>query len=386
MTAIPKPPLELATRADDPSATVGQVRQRSIVVTELREKLRREAPELASLVTVRAVPTRDIQGMLGTEEALLEYFQAGGDLFVFVLTRTAVHALRLPGEHLDVEVSRLRRALEDPAQHDHEPLSARLYERLVRPLEDHLAVQHLIVVPHGSLHYLPFNVLRGPRGAVIDRWTVRYLPSASVMKYLAERAASGEAVLAIGNPDLGQPGLQLRYAGEEATRIGGHVPGSRVLLGGAATETAFRELAPRYRYLHLASHGRFDAKAPLTSGLYLARDALHDGVLTVEEIYSLRLNASLATLSACETALGTLSAGDDIVGLTRGLLYAGARSVVASLWRVDDEATLRLMTEFYAGLETRGKAEALRRAQLATRRRYAHPFYWAAFQLTGAAR
>jgi len=123
----------------------------------------------------------------------------------------------------------------------------------------------------------------------------------------------------------------------------------------------------------------------LSSGLYLAKDAKNDGVLTVGELYSMNLDADLVTLSACETGLGKVANGDDVVGLTRGFLYAGSRSIVASLWSVDDQATATLMKAFYENLSNQNKQEALRLAQLKTRKTFPHPFYWAAFQLTGRA-
>ena len=114
-----------------------------------------------------------------------------------------------------------------------------------------------------------------------------------------------------------------------------------------------------FKYLHIASHGTFNADSPLTSALLLAKDSTNDGTLTVGELYSMRLNADLVTLSACETGLGKIANGDDVVGLTRGFLYAGSRSIVASLWKVDDEATAYLMTRFYSALKSTSKREAL---------------------------
>lgn len=106
-------------------------------------------------------------------------------------------------------------------------------------------------------------------------------------------------------------------------------------------------------------------------------------MLTSEDLYSLQINADLVTLSACETAIGKISNGDDVIGLSRGFLYAGASSTVASLWQVDDEATSFLMIEFYKNLKSTNKRQALRAAQLETKKRYPQPYYWAAFQLIG---
>jgi CHAT domain-containing protein len=106
-------------------------------------------------------------------------------------------------------------------------------------------------------------------------------------------------------------------------------------------------------------------------------------VLTVADLYTLRFDADLVTLSACETGLGKVASGDDVIGLTRGFLYAGARSIVASLWEVDDAATEQLMLAFYGNLQTHDKRESLRLAQIDTRTRYPQPLFWAAFQIVG---
>ena len=117
----------------------------------------------------------------------------------------------------------------------------------------------------------------------------------------------------------------------------------------------------------------------------LSKDDTSDGRLKVGKLYSMRLDADLVTLSACETGLGKVANGDDVVGLTRGFLYAGASTIVASLWKVDDQATAQLMNQFYQRLKSGDKREALRQAQLETSRQFSHPYFWAAFQLTGNA-
>ncbi len=154
-----------------------------------------------------------------------------------------------------------------------------------------------------------------------------------------------------------------------------------------ASKESVNMQASQYAYLHFATHGTFDARSPRSSGLLLAvrpeAGNLQEGMLTVDDLYSLDLNAELVTMSACETALADVQSGDDLIGLTRGFLYAGAKNIVASLWQVDDAATEQLMVQFYKNMATSSKAEALRRAQLSIRVKYPHPFYWAAFQLNG---
>jgi CHAT domain-containing protein len=152
-----------------------------------------------------------------------------------------------------------------------------------------------------------------------------------------------------------------------------------------ASRTNLQNFGGDYSVIHLAVHGVFDLDKPLNSALLLAADRNNDGLLRASDLYNLSLSADLVTLSACETALGKVSTGDDVVGFTRGFLYAGARSLISSLWQVDDEATRDLMVNFYTNLPKMSKDEALRQAQLKAKIKYPHPYYWAAFLLTGSA-
>ena len=294
--------------------------------------------------------------------------------------------MKLDQVGLEGEVQTLRAAVEQSGSEAWQAVAGRLHARLWQPLEPLLGgASRVLIVAHGTLHYLPFAVLRGADGKLlVERYGLRFLPGASVLKFLRP-SATGASLLALGNPDLGDARLDLNFAGEEARAVSGLFPDARLLLRQEASETNFRKAAGSFRRIHVASHGSFRADAPLASGLYLARDAENDGLLTVGELYDLSLSADLVTLSACETGLGKVVNGDDIVGLNRGFLYAGARSVVASLWSVEDQATSRLMQAFYRNLGKLDKVEALRQAQLSTRTAFPHPFYWAAFQLTGRA-
>jgi CHAT domain-containing protein len=357
------------------------------VAARAKESLRAQAPELASLVSVTHLRADEIRSRLAGDEVLVEYYYEGAEAFAFVVAAEGLQAVKLDGRDLAAEVREFREALEDVGSDRHLAVSGRLYRRLVQPLEPLLSRPNLLVVPHGALHYLPFNALHDGRRHLIERHRFRLLPSASVLAYLGERRPAKPAgMLAFGNPDLGDPRYDLVHAQAEALAVSAAVPRSRALLRRQATETAFKRLGPGFAYLHLASHGEFDPDRPLRSRLLFAKDEENDGSLTLGELYSLRLDADLVTLSACETGLGKISNGDDVVGLTRGFLYAGSGSVVASLWKVDDLATAHLMTRFYAHLADGDKREALRAAQLETKGAYPHPFYWAAFQLTGNAR
>ncbi len=358
--------------------------QRSLAV-KLRQDLRTQAPELAALVTVTYSSAKDIQARLPADEVLIEYYYDDKKAYAFVVTRERLQVVWLESVSIAQDVKRFREALESPHDNRYLDLSQRLYRQLFRPIENVIDKRQVLIVAHGALHYLPFNALHDGHEFLIDRYRLRLLPSASVMPYLRAVHPTTRALLAFGNPDLGDPRLDLKYAQAEAQAVTRVLPGSRVLTRREASETAFKRQGTGYAYLHFASHGDFNADSPLNSSLLLAKDSANDGTLTVGELYSMRLNADLVTLSACETGLGKIANGDDVVGLTRGFLYAGSRSIVASLWKVDDEATAYLMTRFYGALKGTSKREALRLAQIETRKKYPHPYYWAAFQLTGEA-
>jgi len=368
----------------DPSLPKEQTTLRSARGIQITGDLKRENPELASLVAVTTTRTAEIQALLKPDETLVEYYAEGDALVVFVLTKTHIGAVSLKSANLAADVSAFRQALEDPRSNAYQAWSRKLHDRLLAPVAQHLTTKSVLIVPHGALHYLPWAALCTEKDCLIDRAGLRLLPSASVMPFLKSRKADREAnVLVFGNPDLGDPQYDLKFAQKEAEAIAKAFTQPKLLVRKEASKQALQIWGSQFTYLHFATHGKFDPDAPMKSGLLLAGEKPGADVLTLGDLYSLRLNADLVTLSACETGLGKLHNGDDVVGLTRGFLYAGSSSIVASLWQVDDLATSLLMTQFYANLKKMDKRDALRQAQLATKKQYPHPFYWAAFQLTG---
>jgi CHAT domain-containing protein len=261
-----------------------------------------------------------------------------------------------------------------------------LHEWLIAPVKPYLTTSKLAIVPHGVLHYLPFAALSDGKRYLSDDYTLVTLPSASVLRFLPEkRKPSTGTLLALGNPTTTEPLPALHYAEQEVKTIA-QLYGMQALVGAAATETAVFSQAGSAGILHIAAHGKYNRHNPLFSTLYLAPDDQHDGRLEVHDIYGLDLTSAtnLVVLSACQTQMGFLSKGDEVVSLNRAFLYAGTPSVMASLWSVDDKVTGLLMERFYTHLRSgMTKAEALRQAQMDVRAEYPHPYYWAAFVLTG---
>lgn len=353
----------------------------------LKKNLRADAPEFASLVTVTPISAREVQERLAVNETLVEYYSCGREWFVFVLKRDSIAVSKLGELDLEREVMEFREALADPSSLNYRRISQSLCARLVLPAAKMIGQGRVTIVPHGPLHYLPFGALSNGRRFILDEAALRVLPSAGVLRHLtAKTAAKKPAALVMGNPDAGDAKFDLKFAQDEAKSIAGMMRGSKLLLGDKAKASYFVGKANSFNTVHLAARGIFDPDDPLGSTLLLARDKSSDGRLRTVDLFCLNLKADLVTVSACETANGKISGGDDIVGFTRGILYAGASSVVSSLWKVDDKSTKELMIKFYSNLKKMDKDEALRQAQLQTRKKYPHPFHWAAFQLTGSAR
>jgi CHAT domain-containing protein len=358
---------------------------RSIQI-KAKQDLRTKSPELASLVTVTVQPFADLKSFIPKGENLIEYYYYDRDMFSFILSHDGLKVVKLDNEGLQEDLRALRKCIETPESIQYKELSNKLYKRLFLPLEGFLSNSKLIIVPHGILHYLPINALYDGENYLIDRYSIRMMPNASVMKYLQDRPLKNTGgILVFGNPDLGNRDQDLIFAQKEAMEIANIRTDSKVFLRREATETVLRLYGNRYNYIHFATHGQFNPEAPLKSALLLAPDSQSNGMLTVDKLYSLRLDTNLVTLSACETGLSKIANGDDLVGLTRGFLYAGSSSIVASLWKVDDLATSELMVRFYKEMDKTDKREALRTAQLETKKKYPHPYYWASFQLTGNA-
>ena len=369
--------------APDTGFAVDDTALRSIkLVADARTELATTAPEAASLVAVQPITLDQIVARLDPDETLVDYYRAGDDLYALVLNGADVSGFRLPGSGLDADVRAFRSAIQQRAP-DADVRARTLYDRLLRPLTGALRGTRLTIAPHDVLHYLPFDALPDGETYLADRYPLRIEPSADALVYLkSDKVQKAGTLLALGNPDLGDPRYDLPNAQVEAQNVAALFPASRALVRGAATKSAVATLGGGFAMLHFATHGKFDAASPLESGLYLAGPP-PSGVLTVADLYSLSFDADLVTLSACETGLGKIASGDDVIGLTRGFLYAGAHTIVASLWEVDDDATAELMVDFYRDLATHDKREALRLAQIETRARFPQPFYWAAFEVIG---
>ena len=332
-----------------------------------------------------ALPTLDeIQKHLSPNTTLVSYHLVNqNEGMVFVIQDDSFVV-----ERLDVGSTKVRSLVEnfrafgtlDP--HPEEALQ--LYSFLIDPIIDYLDTEHLIIIPHDQLHYMPFAAFSDGSRYLSDKFVISTLPSASVLPLLMVADLSTITTpLILGNPTQDLPGAE-----KEALEIA-DLYGIEAVVHGAATETTLRNRSAESTIIHIAAHGQLNAINPLRSKLVLAEDEAQDGDLLIDEIYTLDLaKSNLVVLSACETQIAeSVSPGDDMVALSRAFMFAGSEAILASLWPVDDEATQLLMVQFHQNLISgMGAAQALQKAQhhlRTTYPEYNNPLYWAGFVLIG---
>jgi len=323
--------------------------------------------------------------MLEPGVGLLSYMLAQEKGFIWLIQHQGTSFYEISvGEQDIAETVRRYRALVQDLEPVEEELR-KLYALLIAPVErDLVGLTYLGIIPDGVLHFLSFSALRSDKGYLVERYPLFYSPSASVLEYTFAKRGTQKAtkVLALGNPDLGDYHYDLPLAELEAESIRWSYPDIDILTGAKATKEWLVENISRYGIVHLAAHGEFDEVDPLFSSLWLASEKPDNRRLLVKEIFGLEINADLVTLSACQTGLGKLEAGE-LVGLNRAFIYAGTHALVSSLWRVDDLSTSVLMKHFYRNYVTMDKARSLRQAQLIVKKEFPHPSYWAGVSLVG---
>lgn len=386
--------------APAPSAAREALAHAEAEYTQLLTEVQQRQPAYADVVSARTASWRDVVSQLPEHAALLEYLITDSTSILFVVTRAGVRAIDLDvGRGTLASLVEFARgtvtssvATPGVTLASRAPLQ-RLHQLLIQPAEAAgllEGVQHLILVPHYELHYLPFAALVGAGDDgryLVQRFDLTMVPSASVWLELARRVApkGGDRMLAMAPAGARLPGSR-----DEVEAIG-RLRDATVLIGPAATKQAMLAGLSSYGTLHLATYGVLNRRNPLFSYLELAPGDEADGRLEVHDIYGLSVSARLVILSACQTGLGSglrsdVPPGDEWVSLSRAFLSAGAQRVVSTLWPVADRGSAELMTWFHAGVAAGdGDAAALAAAQ---RRaiadpRLSNPFFWSGFVLTG---
>jgi tetratricopeptide (TPR) repeat protein len=378
--------------------------------TDVIEKIKLTNRDYASMVSIEPVYPESVCRDIDTESALISYWTGEEYLGIWILTHDGIKFLmqKINSNTVSELVTDSRKSVlrtsdfqvpkddrrgtkvvsvSEGTALSGRDLYIKDYLMLISPIENLIkGFKNLCIIPHGALHFLPFQALILPDGHyMIENYNIFYTPSASIFLLTKEKKNNAQKqiiAMALGDLKLGEfSGLPGTTA--EVNQIKNLYNNTTDLYESRSSETYFKENGGLYKYIHLATHGILDPDLPLYSYLLLAPTDEDDGLLTVSEIFGLNLNARLVTLSACQTGLGDISQGDDIIGLSRAFIYAGSPSVIVSLWSVADQPTALLMTTFYKNLDNHSLEEALGIAQREVLKNYPAPFYWAPFQLIG---
>ena len=385
---------------DDPA-------KRATIVDQIGETEGRLPSEfLEGRTAMNPVSLAQLQTDLGPQQVLVEYVLDDPRSYALSVTRTAVSRYILPSKQILEQEAHDYRSSVTQRRPD-VALGQKLFQQLLGNIPAYKRNAEAILVPDGELHLLPFAALMDGSHYVIESHTLAVSPSGTVFHILKERERAVdpsshpyvgvaawtqvkpspfERVLRAANGPQESEFVPLPESKKEVETAGADLPKpSTILLGAEATETRFKDLPlDQYQVLHLALHGYIDPMYPDRSALVFApeKNGPNDGLLQVREIRQMRLGAGLVTLSACDTGVGPVGAAG-VNSLVTAFIDGGARSVVSTLWELEDHSTTRLMTNFYANLKTESKAQALRDAQIELLRAGFSPYFWASFELVG---
>jgi CHAT domain-containing protein len=386
--------------------------------TEARNKGLKITKEICSISQIQ-------NQIIDDQTVILEYFIEEKESYLIIITRKTAKLCVVAGrDNLERSLRAYIKLFSFRSNDNRVGIEAanRIGKELI-PLEKDGLLEEakaLIVIPDGILHYLPFETLRASigrgSGYLVEKLVISYCPSASslfVLKQQKKRNVRQRALLAFGGPNYRIPLTSeheitkkdvlsqlydeqefrfssLPFSKREVLEIGKLFAKNErtILVGEKASEEAIKKLPLiEYRLIHFACHGFLDERIPFRSALILSLNAQQedDGYLQMREIYDLTLNADLVVLSACQTGTGILERAEGPMGLARPFFYAGARSVIASLWSINDKTTVFFMKEFYRNLVegyAAGKALQLTKIRMLNSA-WSHPFYWAGFILNG---
>jgi len=344
--------------------------------------------EYVSLQQVNVAGLQEVQQFIPDRTTLIEYFITQEELIAFVISRRSARAVRRLAyaghvralhEKLSFQLDNFLLGREFIRAHSEQILEVTthylqaLHKTLVEPLLAEISTPHIIIVPHGSLHHLPFHAFYDGSCYLSDRFEITYAPSASVLRYCMEKPEVADAPpVIVGVADTNAPMVDF-----EVSAMRKIFPEATVLAGEQADRERFSRAAQCASFVHVATHAIYRRDNPMFSSFKLA-----DGYVTALDLFSMNCQANLVALSGCQSGLGQVAESDDLLGLTRGFLYAGARSLLMSLWTVSDESTVTLMNEFYKEWRAGAtRARALQTAMRTVHLTYPNPFYWAPFVL-----
>ncbi|MEZ5347389.1 MAG: CHAT domain-containing protein [Pyrinomonadaceae bacterium] len=361
-----------------------------------------------AIATAHPVKLKTAQANLDEKTALIEYVFVGEKTIALVLTKDKLKSfpLTVTRSNLKNKTRILQTSVfskdKNHRSDDWEPISRNLRESLIEPIERSGALKNknrLAIIPFGFLHDLPFAMLtrneNGKTHFLIEDYVLFFPPSATFLTVNETKKETAKLVSFGRNSNDMADLPPLKFAVRESESVA-EIFSGEAKLENKASETEFKDSAPKATHLHIAAHAIAEPEMPLFSRLLLKSTDKDDGKLTTREIFELGINANLVTIAACEGARSFSADSEglieiDRIGLTEAFLHAGSRSVLASLSPASDEATTELMQSFYKNLLSQDKATSLALAQREMLRRevnnrFTHPRYWANFVLIGTDR
>jgi CHAT domain-containing protein len=362
--------------------------EREIQRLEMENRKLQQAagPRLQDLIVSKPVSLQALQGSMKEDRFdVLHYLVLPAQVVLWHIgsDTSNVCSVFLPREELIRKVGSLRKSMVDGASKFDQQTARELYLYLIQPALKWIKTDHLVIIPHDDLNYLPFQVLKdwATEQYLGEKFQISYAPSATILlrKKKAGSIRAGN-LLAVADPDL-------EDARAEVQAIGALYPGrSKIVFDVGARESDVKAWVGSFDLIHLSVHGKFRADEPLLSYLQLNKSGSDDGMLTAAEMFGLPMEkAMLVVLSACETGQVAATHANEIIGMERALLFAGANSLILSSWAVDAASTKLWMETFYREAQSKPLSEAARLALITVKSRpeYNHPYHWAAFLLIG---
>lgn len=373
---------------------------------EFIAKLEAEYPEYYDLKYSHSLATvQQVQDNLDEKSALLSYYIATDEIFIFIVTKKGIKAVtKQKSESFEKHANSLRNAIKYNVTSAFIASAMGLHEQLIPKLPKNIS--ELVILPDGVLGTIPFEALIDPESESTDYATAPFLIRDYHVSYdysatlFTQRETDDDetdakillvAPVSFGDNEVKMatlPGSEKEIMEIRYLFMGTNSPPTVKAKEDASESYLKLEDLDKYKYLHFATHGLVNESEPALSRIFLTPGQGEDGSLYAGEIYNLKINADLVTLSACETGLGKVTKGEGVVGLSRALQYAGAKNIIVSLWQVADASTSQMMIEFYKynlSNDHHGYNTALRQAKLSllNSEEYNRPYYWAPFILVG---
>ena len=350
----------------------------------LLKRIKSQAPELMEIVVSEPVSLKSLQQNLPNDTEIIEYLALDSQLLVWHIGKrqVTVKSVFLPRTEIPGKVTELYNSLKIPKETFDRELARELFLYLIRPIRDFIRADHLVIIPHEELSYIPFQVLfdQETNQYFGESYQISYAPSASIFSKMELSRLSGR-LLAVADPSS-------NILVDEAKAIARAYSANdgAIFTQSLMSEAHFKSIAGQYNVIHLSVHGKYNFNDPLLSHLTLSPGQNEDGELTAAEIFGLPLqNVNLITLSACESGRFEATHANEILGISRALIYAGAKASILSFWKVDAGSTALWMETFYRRAKTNSLTKAAQRAliKVKSQREFNHPYYWAAFFLLG---